>query len=217
MLCFNLIAGLILAAGMSAVTANEIVPDAQSNEGIILAGKIKQAFTSYGVDKSKDKSQKANEADLTKKIEDKVKEVVSKDAQSIPLDIELEYTTEGKTTLAELLKDKKAVLIDFWATWCGPCIAYMPHLKQQAQVLIPQGVGVIGMNIDSKSGAERIRKAKNIDFTWLHASKPGYQKMLNIEYVPHVALVSSEGKVLYTGHPESAELEKALSSLGVKL
>ncbi len=141
-----------------------------------------------------------------------------KDANAIPLDIPLEFTNkEEKTTLADLLKDKKAIYIDFWATWCGPCIKSIPELITRASTWSKQGVVVIGINVDSKPKAEKIRKDKNIDFPWLIEPKDEpYSTLFKIDSIPRAIIISSDGKLLFNGHPSSDELLKVVKSLGIK-
>lgn len=138
---------------------------------------------------------------------------------TLPMDLEISDSQGGKTTLAKLCKDKKAVLLDFWATWCGRCMQLMPELKIKATKLAPAGVVVAGMNTQGVYKAESKRESLGIDFPWLVEPEGlPFSAALNIDYIlPYMILVSPEGKVLYNGPPSDDALSAALSKLGVKL
>jgi len=137
----------------------------------------------------------------------------------IPMDLEIEQSNGNKTTLAALTKGKKAVMLDFWATWCGPCMALMPELKKKAKKLGPQGIVVAGMNVErGLKKAERTRKKLEIDFAWLVEPKgEPLSGPLEIDSIPRMVLISPEGKVLFNGHPQDAGLAEALAEIGVEL
>lgn len=135
----------------------------------------------------------------------------------VPLDVELPLTSGGTTTLADLVKGKKAVLLDFWATFCGPCMSMMPELKERASVLQPQGVAVVGVNTDNLKKAEKVRLSKGIEFPWVKEPESMiYSRMFRIDSIPRAILVSADGEVLFNGHPQDAALQRKLVSLGIK-
>jgi len=141
-------------------------------------------------------------------------------AETTPLDVELELTAGGTTTLADLMQENKAILVDFWATWCGPCIESIPGLKHKAEILAPQGVAVVAINIekDGKNKAEKMRIKRQITFPWLVDNKRFYADYFQVESIPRAILISSEGEVLFNGHPEDTKaLQLALNKLGIKL
>jgi len=60
----------------------------------------------------------------------------------------------------------KVVLIDFWATWCGPCRAALPHIQQIAQKFQGQPLVVLSVSLDSDETKWKGFVAKN-NMTWL--------------------------------------------------
>ena len=138
---------------------------------------------------------------------------------TVPMDLEIKTSKGEATTLAKLADGKKAVLLDFWATWCGPCMALMPELKKKAAKLAPQGIVVAGMNVEnSPKKAERTRKKLKISFNWLVEPKDEpFSGPLQVDSIPRMILVTPKGKVLFNGHPQDPGLAQALSALGVKL
>lgn len=132
----------------------------------------------------------------------------------------LKHTSgDGSVSLEELIKDKKAVLLDFYTTWCGPCKQLMPELKKTSEKLGPQGVSVVGINVDRNlPGAEVIKKQAGIEFPWLvEGTDEMHSKHFNVDRYPTTILLSQDGEVLFKGHPQDAKLKAALSKLGVSL
>jgi len=135
----------------------------------------------------------------------------------VPMDLEIQTSTGEKTTLGDLAKGKKGVLLDFWASWCGPCMNLMPELQKKSKKLGSKGILVAGMNTENAGKAESVRKKRKIGFTWLvEPDGRPLSQMLKINSIPRMILVAPDGKVLFNGHPMDDELVSTLADLGVK-
>lgn len=138
-------------------------------------------------------------------------------AMKIDLQLVIAMSNGETTTLADQMAGKKAVLLDFWASWCGPCMQLMPELKKKAEQLSQHGIVVAGMNKDDEKAeavAEKVRSEQEIEFPWLiePADRP-FSKLLEIDSIPRMILISPDGKVLYNGHPQDPGLWSALQKI----
>ena len=120
-----------------------------------------------------------------------------------------------------MVDGQKAVLLDFWASWCGPCIALMPELKIKAKKLPAQGVTVVGMNTDQSNQmqlAKQVQEKHGMDMPWLlePESNP-FSHALMINSIPRMILVNPQGEVLFNGHPMDPQLSTVLANMGVTL
>ena len=135
--------------------------------------------------------------------------------------IELAGTTvEGKVFDWAKYKDK-VVLVQFWATWCEPCMAEMPHIAKFYELYHKRGFDVVGINLDeSREALEGFLRQSKLPWTILFNNGEGKDKAKhpNAEYygvvgIPTMFLVGKDGKVLSVsarGPKLAEELEKLL-------
>ncbi|MDA3962096.1 MAG: redoxin family protein [Planctomycetota bacterium] len=93
----------------------------------------------------------------------------------------------------------RVVLIDFWATWCGPCVAAIPHVQKLHETYGNKGLVVIGHTDASSQGLEGFIKQKGI--TYPITVGPDIGKAWGVTGIPHVFVVDVNGKIAWHGHP----------------
>ncbi|MAO63833.1 MAG: hypothetical protein CL666_02415 [Balneola sp.] len=118
-------------------------------------------------------------------------------------------TLEGNSTGKENLTGKY-VLLDFWGSWCGPCIEELPYLKQAYEDFKGTNFEIIGLAYDSiESTKEAISK---YDIVWPQVMDDGeFSSLFRIQGYPFQILVDPEGTIVETGKSLRGErLEKTL-------
>ena len=116
----------------------------------------------------------------------------------------------------------KVVLIDFWASWCGPCRHSFPALQEIHTKFKDQGVVVLGISLDEdKSDMDGFLKKSKTDFPSLRDPKGKLAEKLDVSTIPASFLISREGKIVaihngYGGDKTKreyiAEIEKLLAT-----
>ncbi len=104
--------------------------------------------------------------------------------------------TQGKNINLSSLKGK-IVLIDFWASWCGPCRKSIPELRDTYAKYKLKGLAIYGISLDSE-GADWKQAIKEDHTTWIHVNdaKGDVAALWNVNYIPNTYLLDKEGKII---------------------
>ena len=108
----------------------------------------------------------------------------------------------------------KAVLVDIWASWCGPCRASFPALEHIYRKYQSAGLRVVGISVDDDPAAmAKFLKNHPVSFPTSHDKGHKLAERLQIKSMPSSFLVDSQGKVraVHNGF-HGAETERALSA-----
>jgi peroxiredoxin len=92
----------------------------------------------------------------------------------------------------------QVVMINFWASWCGPCRQEMPVLDQLQQRYAKAGFTVLGVNVEEDSTqAERLLKQMNVSFPILFDSESIVSKLYDVSAMPVTVIVDRDGNMRY--------------------
>jgi thiol-disulfide isomerase/thioredoxin len=110
-------------------------------------------------------------------------------------------TLEGKEfNTASISNDGKPFIIDFWATWCKPCVAELDAINEEySQWKEETGVKVFAVSIDDSRSMSRVAPyvaGKGWDYTILLDPNGDFKRAMNVNSVPHTFLFDGSGKLV---------------------
>lgn len=105
------------------------------------------------------------------------------------------FKLEGK--MPDGLKGK-VVLVDFWASWCGPCGESFPVMEELQKKYRPQGLVILAINEDEKKAdMEDFLKTHKVSFTVLRDAAQKLVEAAGIESMPGSFLLGPDGRVMF--------------------
>ena len=102
-------------------------------------------------------------------------------------------------SLKSITSRNKVVLVDFWASWCGPCRAQSPHLKRLYNKYHAKGFDVIGVSEDKYSDTDKWKNAISLDgLPWHQVIDDNRRvaKMFGVKNIPHTVLLDKNGGII---------------------
>ena len=109
-------------------------------------------------------------------------------------DFKLANRAGGEVTLADLRG--QVVMINFWASWCGPCRQEFPALDQIYAKYKPMGFTLVGINVESeKADAERFLGTQKVSFPILFDPQNKVSGSYGVKAMPTTVLVDRQGRV----------------------
>ncbi len=129
------------------------------------------------------------------------------------------HTLKGQSISPHDILDKKLTLVNFWATWCVPCLKEMKYLNQFHEKYSEEGFHVVGISIDDTRTSRRVPsvvRSKHITYPIYLDTEQALFQRFQCSAMPFSVLVSSEGIVLWehTGYisGDEKEMERVILS-----
>ena len=129
-------------------------------------------------------------------------------------DFNLPVLGGGEISMSAL--EGKVVVVNFWATWCPPCLVEMPVLNDLYGAYKDQGIEVLGLSLDeeglpiTKPFVERL----NVSYPIVESDRDTYQAYGNVLTIPHTFVIGRDGIVLnrFVGNKSKDEFEAAIKA-----
>jgi thiol-disulfide isomerase/thioredoxin len=126
-------------------------------------------------------------------------------------DFTLKTLDDQEITLSKL--KGKVILLDFWATWCGPCRESIPHLVQLQKTYQEKGLEVIGMNMD-KGDMDTVRRfVKSLDILYpITVTTDEVSRNYGVTALPTTIFIDKTGKIRQKFLGFSSEISKEMTA-----
>ncbi|MEW5976304.1 MAG: TlpA disulfide reductase family protein [Acidobacteriota bacterium] len=123
---------------------------------------------------------------------------------------------EGKTVAMKDLSNK-VVIVDFWATWCGPCREEIPHLNELYSELKGKGLEIVGisMDTDGTDGVKDFAREFRIQYPIVMGDEKVAESFGGLIGLPTTFVIDRQGKVAkkYIGLPPAEDMRRIVKEL----
>ena len=94
----------------------------------------------------------------------------------------------------------KPLVIEFWATWCGPCHRLFPHLNQLTEELKETDIQFVAVTNEPFNLTREFVTVRQLKYPVASDIQDLYGRALNVTYIPFAVIVNSDGEIVWSGH-----------------
>jgi len=109
----------------------------------------------------------------------------------------------GKKTTLSSFKNKKAVILSFWATWCPACSSEIPKLKELHSKFADRGLEIISINIAANDPIFRViefNKRQNLPYSVLYDKDNTVSRTYSVSAIPVSLIIDPDGLIIFRGY-----------------
>jgi thiol-disulfide isomerase/thioredoxin len=132
--------------------------------------------------------------------------------------LDISEWVKGDAVDLENAKGKRVVVVEFWATWCGPCRVSIPHLTELQKKYASRGVAIVGVSDETSATVKSFvgSMGEKMDYTVAvdrdRRTSEAFMGAYDINGIPHAFVIDKEGRIAWHGHPMYG-LERVLDQL----
>ena len=104
----------------------------------------------------------------------------------------------------------RVYVLEFWATWCPPCVQSIPHMIELANKYKNSDVSFISISVDRTSEPVK-QMVKSKGMTYYVGMDNGLSEKYSVRGIPSAFIIDRSGKVAWQGHPMQPDFEQALT------
>lgn len=110
----------------------------------------------------------------------------------------------------------KPLVIEFWATWCGPCHRLFPHLNQMTKELKGTDIQFVAVTNEPFNPTQEFVRVRQLNYPVAVDIRDEYGHALNVSYIPYAVIIDSAGEVVWSGHSGKLSRERIERELAPK-
>lgn len=107
---------------------------------------------------------------------------------------------DNRTTSYNDIKGEKYTVIDFWATWCKPCIKSIPKLVEMSDEFKSEGINFVGISIDGPRNLAKVKpfaKSLGVNYPVLLDTNSEVMAKLGVQAIPTLLIINSDDEIVY--------------------
>ena len=104
------------------------------------------------------------------------------------------------------------MVLDFWATWCGPCVKELPFIQKLHEEFADSGIIIVGVSEDTPKTVSRVKpfvKSRKLTFPILLDKNQDLMRTFKIASIPYICIIDQSGEMVYShmGYKPGDEME----------